>query len=231
MKPEVSPPLLKKSRTISTDDPDPPPPHFPGPLFPAVRRTAASPPPPISLSDQRFGVSDRDYVYPSFLGPYSSRTRVTVKSSPSKTPQKSFDPPGPISTPPRPNSMHKAKLKQDRDLKSVPVQILANTLTSSASLPNSATPLIHRTSSGFRNSLFFNLVGLDCNRFRCLCVCYIMIAFYDDCDWFFCLLQLKFICVVSVSYAISLQNKVTKLQVSLYLTRNLQGFSLYMIKM
>ncbi|KAL8114754.1 putative ion channel SYM8 isoform X2 [Apium graveolens] len=201
MKPEVRPPLLKKSRTISTDDT--PPTHFPGPLFPAVRRISTSPPPPIPLpssttfSDQRFGVSDRDYVYPSFLGPYSSRTRVTVKSSPSKQPQKSFDPPGlVVNSPARttsmpslldasrdfttPESKHKSKLKQERDLKSVPVQILANTLTSNSSLSTSDSPSLTRTTSAFKNSFFLNL--------------------------------LKFVCIVSVSYAISLQSKVTKLQ-------------------
>lgn len=81
---------------------------------------------------------------------------------------------------PTPESKHKSKLKQERDLKSVPVQILANTLTSNSSLSTSDSPSLVRTTSSFKNSFFFNL--------------------------------LKFVCIVSVSYAISLQNKVTKLQ-------------------
>lgn len=81
---------------------------------------------------------------------------------------------------PTPESKHKSKLKQERDLKSVPVQILANTLTSNSSLSTSDSPSLVRTTSAFNNSFFFNL--------------------------------LKFVCIVSVSYAISLQNKVTKLQ-------------------
>lgn len=61
---------------------------------------------------------------------------------------------------PTPESKHKSKLKQERDLKSVPVQILANTLTSNASLSTSDSPSLVRTTSGFKNSLFFNLVSL-----------------------------------------------------------------------
>lgn len=86
---------------------------------------------------------------------------------------------------PTPESKHKSKLKQERDLKSVPVQILANTLTSNSSLSTSDSPSLVRTTSAFRNSFFFNLVSL---RFRpisaqviyflflCLCVQFIMIV-------------------------------------------------------
>lgn len=94
-KPE-RPPLLKKSRTISEHTRAA---HFPGPLFPAVRRVSSSPPSPVAStsasdfsssassatspasSDQSFGFGDRDYVYPSFLGPYTARSRVTVTSA------------------------------------------------------------------------------------------------------------------------------------------------------
>lgn len=91
-KPE-RPPLLKKSRTISEHTKAA---HFPGPLFPAVRRVSSSPPSPVAStseshfsssatstasSDQSFGFGDRDYVYPSFLGPYTARSRVTVTSA------------------------------------------------------------------------------------------------------------------------------------------------------
>ena len=100
------PPVLKKFKTISPDDPRPTP-HFPGPLFPAVRRITGLPP----SSDRRASIetdastkhssgsnvtssnlnnidvvnslSDRDWMYPSFLGPHAARNRVvTVKTAP-----------------------------------------------------------------------------------------------------------------------------------------------------
>ncbi|CAM8936823.1 unnamed protein product [Rhodiola kirilowii] len=83
-----SPPLLKKSRTIPNYSP-----HFPGPLFPAVRPSSSTPPflsiPSVSTStsnssstppDDNLTFSDRDWLYPSFLGPHTSRatTRLTM---------------------------------------------------------------------------------------------------------------------------------------------------------
>lgn len=82
------PPLPKRSKTISDDT------HFPGPLFPAVRRTdkpfdlrvsidsdaAAS---SSSLSSSSLsssnGFNERDWMYPSFLGPHMGRRRIKVK--------------------------------------------------------------------------------------------------------------------------------------------------------
>ncbi|KAH9751039.1 putative ion channel protein POLLUX [Citrus sinensis] len=84
------PPLPKRSKTISDDT------HFPGPLFPAVRRTdkpfdlrvsidsdaAAS---SSSLSSSSLsssnGFNERDWMYPSFLGPHMGRRRIKVKPS------------------------------------------------------------------------------------------------------------------------------------------------------
>lgn len=78
------PPLPKRSKTISDDT------HFPGPLFPAVRRTdkpfdlrvsidsdavASS----SSLSSSSNGFNERDWMYPSFLGPHMGRRRIKVK--------------------------------------------------------------------------------------------------------------------------------------------------------
>lgn len=91
------PPLLKRSKTSIPDDN-----HFAGPLFPAVRRLSPSPPSPprrTQLPDLRVSVgsdnlspaqssgnsigdssfSDRDWVFPSFLGPHVTANRVTVK--------------------------------------------------------------------------------------------------------------------------------------------------------
>lgn len=78
------PPLPKRSKTISDDT------HFPGPLFPAVRRTdkpfdlrvsidsdavASS----SSSSSSSNGFNERDWMYPSFLGPHMGRRRIKVK--------------------------------------------------------------------------------------------------------------------------------------------------------
>ncbi|KAF9684961.1 hypothetical protein SADUNF_Sadunf03G0004700 [Salix dunnii] len=106
-------PLLKKTKTTSSSIQDDI--HFPGPLFPSVRRTAAPPPTPsthhrlrpplpdlrpstnsnnhatvnatnISVDMSGSGGSnnssfsvDRDWIYPSFLGPHVARNRVEVK--------------------------------------------------------------------------------------------------------------------------------------------------------
>lgn len=77
-----------------------------------------------------------------------------------------------------PEAKPKAKLKQERDLKSVPVQVLATSLSSP--VPTSDSPSIARRRGGFSRSLILNL--------------------------------LTFVCILSVSYAISLQSKVTQLQ-------------------
>lgn len=103
------PPVFKRSKTIADETGTA---HFPGPLFPAVRRVSTSPSSfhrnsdsptsssssstpsgisvassvagPSSFSDRAFNFADRDYVYPSFLGPYATRSRVNVKP-PSKS--------------------------------------------------------------------------------------------------------------------------------------------------
>ncbi|PPD77164.1 hypothetical protein GOBAR_DD25883 [Gossypium barbadense] len=96
------PPVLKKFKPIEPDDPRPTP-HFPGPLFPAVRRVTSLPPnrrasfdtdadKPSSVGDVTASnlnnidvvnsLSDRDWMYPSFLGPHVARNRVmTVKAA------------------------------------------------------------------------------------------------------------------------------------------------------
>lgn len=81
------PPLPKRSKTISDDT------HFPGPLFPAVRRTdkpfdlrvsidsdaVASSSSLSSSSSSSNGFNERDWMYPSFLGPHMGRRRIKVK--------------------------------------------------------------------------------------------------------------------------------------------------------
>ncbi|KAK8474093.1 hypothetical protein V6N13_102973 [Hibiscus sabdariffa] len=101
------PPVLKKFKTVAPDDPRPTP-HFPGPLFPAVRRVTSLPP----SSNRRASVdsdapadcegdvaasslnnddvvnnfSDRDWMYPSFLGHHASRNRVVTVKPASRLP-------------------------------------------------------------------------------------------------------------------------------------------------
>ncbi|KAK2966097.1 hypothetical protein RJ640_025593 [Escallonia rubra] len=167
-KPE-RPPLLKKSRTIAEDSG---PPHFPGPLFPAVRRlttassaaasssssasswslrsfdTESSASSTDSLSGQAVGgFENRDYVYPSFLGPNTARNRVTVKSSKRReTPTASHSPARSASMPSKldgardkavdatyrnrtspgflvPELKAKPKPRPEKDLKPAPVQV------------------------------------------------------------------------------------------------------------
>ncbi|GLT77312.1 hypothetical protein SLA2020_489100 [Shorea laevis] len=96
------PPLLKKSRTIASDDGCSTP-HFPGPLFPTVRRISSlplssdrhDPDASIKQSSTRSSsnsnsisnfdgdsASDSDWVYPSFLRPHPAGNQmVTVKQS------------------------------------------------------------------------------------------------------------------------------------------------------
>lgn len=102
-----TPPKLKKSRTIASDDGIPTP-HFPGPLFPAVRRISSLPlshnrsDSDFSLNqsggarnsssnvsgfgnDDGISASERDWLYPSFLGAHAARSRVvSVKQTKSQ---------------------------------------------------------------------------------------------------------------------------------------------------
>lgn len=94
-------PLQKRKKTISDDT------HFPGPLFPAVRRNdrpsdlrvfidsdASSSNSSITPTSSNgtsngsnFSISsfnDRDWMYPSFLGPHMVRNRVKVKANKSQ---------------------------------------------------------------------------------------------------------------------------------------------------
>ncbi|GMI74380.1 hypothetical protein like AT5G49960 [Hibiscus trionum] len=95
------PPVLKKFKSVAPDDPRPTP-HFPGPLFPAVRRVTSLPPSRASDAsadsqgnvaasclnnvDVVSSLSDRDWMYPSFLGPHSARNRVVTVKPASRPP-------------------------------------------------------------------------------------------------------------------------------------------------
>ncbi|XP_059648221.1 ion channel POLLUX isoform X2 [Cornus florida] len=204
-KPE-RPPLLKKFKTIPDDT------QFPGPLFPAVRRISTSPPSSHRSSDSEgsiaadplanngVGFSDRDWLFPSFLGPHAARKRVSVKASKSLKHESSPHPAarsnsmpanldgwsdGKVGTARRigasaalPVVHSKPKLKAENELKSVPVKAFASS-SSSTSL-SSANLSGARTVSRYRNYWIFYL--------------------------------LKFTCIVSVCYVICLLTKVAQLQ-------------------
>lgn len=89
-KSEASQPVPKRTKTISGGEPR----HFQGPLFPVMRRNATLPPPQrpadlrvsVAAEEAPIAMSDRDWVYPSFLVPHapkrvSSDARRADKSS------------------------------------------------------------------------------------------------------------------------------------------------------
>ncbi|XP_052205078.1 probable ion channel SYM8 isoform X2 [Diospyros lotus] len=155
------PPLLKKSKTIADSSRTP---HFPGPLFPAVR-LSTSPPSRRSFESEDCSVGsdpvgsqgvvlpDRDWLYPSFLGPHAARNRPTVKSSKSnRSPANSDAGRGkegglvrPIGAPPGlrvPESKAKPKpeTEAEEETRPLPVQDLVPSLSSPSSATNSAAP-------------------------------------------------------------------------------------------
>ncbi|KAG0472181.1 hypothetical protein HPP92_016727 [Vanilla planifolia] len=92
---------------VAVDDPSDTP-AFQGPLFPAVRRGSSGPlPPPASAPVRRLTVAvddpsdapsnsrvlDKEWCYPSFLGPYPSRSRSSLKGSQSKPEARKLDSP------------------------------------------------------------------------------------------------------------------------------------------
>ncbi|XP_020689156.1 ion channel DMI1 isoform X2 [Dendrobium catenatum] len=87
---------------VAVDDPSDVP-VFQGPLFSAVRRVSSGPLPPppagparrlmVAVDDPSYapangGVLDRDWFYPSFLGPYPSRPRASARARPKPDPTK-----------------------------------------------------------------------------------------------------------------------------------------------
>lgn len=193
-------PFLKRSKTIAEGTRTG---HFPGPLFPAVRRTSTSPPSESStsttnsfssrsssssFSDHSFKFSDRDYVYPSFLGPYATRSRVTIKSKPKcqkndeslgpllpptnaskrsnlsvdvgslEEPAQRFGAPPPLPPPPKVELKPKPRLKSEKELNPLSIQISASSALSH--VPNSSANFSPRRNTGLRSSWTSNLVSL-----------------------------------------------------------------------
>ncbi|XP_034701803.1 probable ion channel SYM8 isoform X2 [Vitis riparia] len=184
------PPVLKKSRTNSDDVV--PAPHFPGPLFPAVRRSSPSPPPPppaSSTAADASGFSDRDWLFPSFLGPHTVRGRGTVQAA--KSPKHDFSH-SHSGSPNRSRSMPSG-LGGGGHGKMVESMRLIGALRPSTDVPESekeAKPVAVRSSSS---------TGLSARRAR---------GFKRSVYLYLLILT----CIFSVSYAIYLRNEVTKLQ-------------------
>ncbi|KAH0720280.1 ion channel DMI1-like [Solanum tuberosum] len=184
-KPE-RPPLLKKSKIIADNT-------LAGQLFPAVRRVSSTSPSSSeshttsATNDANFGFGDRDYVYPSFLGPHTTRSRVNVKST-SKSQRNQLDLPARSESMPSNLSCEakveskmkpKPKLKAEKDLNALSIQVSSSASSalsgsSSANFSNARRPSAHRYS------------------------------------WI--LLLLKFLCTLSVSHTLYLRNEVSKLQ-------------------
>ncbi|XP_071931266.1 probable ion channel POLLUX isoform X2 [Coffea arabica] len=210
-RPEL-PPVLKRSKTISDETRTP---HFPGPLFPAVRRVSTSPPSlnnrttsasssevsrATTVSDQAFNFSDRDYVYPSFLGPYATRSRVAAKSAAhnSNSTERQVTgqfsarmpsnlnvdvgnrldsvrsiaalPPAPRpaklkSDPSKPKSI--AKLKGEKDLNSLSVQVPVTSSSLSSSTTASSSSYSPRKPPGHTSSWVLNLEEIGDLRRLC----------------------------------------------------------------
>ncbi|XP_009355444.3 ion channel DMI1 isoform X2 [Pyrus x bretschneideri] len=167
-----SPPQLKKSRTVITttasDDAEPTTPIFPGPLFPAVRRTSTLPPtsrqwpppdrPASFSSSSSFNApadhrdfSDRDWVFPSFVVPQNTSKRgkkLPSSSSDSRAAHanKLVDAPRRIASQPPPAALVPKPEAERQKLKVVP------NLTSASSASESTRPSSRRTAE-FKRSL------------------------------------------------------------------------------
>ncbi|KAK4438355.1 putative ion channel SYM8 [Sesamum alatum] len=215
-KPE-RPPMNKKFRTTDSGGDEAQTPHFP-----AVRRL--SPTPSFNSTSSftstttnasssastttggglsssstdafSFNFSDRDYVFPSNLGPYSTRRNVTVKSSSSFSKSQQQKQQSPSQLPVRSTSMppsvssagvSKPKLRAEKDLKALSLQ--ASVSASSALVPAASVASGPRDSA---NSYCVQKTSSFRNSWK---------AFW-----------LKFFCFIAVSYAIFLRNKVTRLQ-------------------
>ncbi|XP_016545096.2 ion channel DMI1 isoform X6 [Capsicum annuum] len=159
-------PLLKKSKIISDKI-----------LFPAASHVSSTPLSSArfsseshntyststseSINDAKFGFGDRDYVYPSFLGPHTTRSRVNVKST-SKSQRNQLElrdsmPSAKVESKMKP----KPKLKAEKDFNALSVQI-SNPASSALSGPTSANSSNARRASGHRYSWILYLLKFVC---------------------------------------------------------------------
>ncbi|CAK7357115.1 unnamed protein product [Dovyalis caffra] len=223
-KKESERPLLKKTKITSSSISDDT--HFPGPLFPAVRRTAAPPliptsthhhllhPPSSDLRPSKDSVSsnnnfnnnnangapisigisssninndnssfsvDRDWMYPSFLGPHVARNRVTVKGRRGNNKvaaEEKHNSTGAAASCMTTSDTDKGKVKEEKLLK-VENNIREVTTAATATQVSVNQSGVNR-SRGFNSSFIFYL--------------------------------LNFTCILSVCYSIYLKNEVAKLE-------------------
>ncbi|GAA0161818.1 ion channel [Lithospermum erythrorhizon] len=142
-------PLFKKSKTISLH-------HSTLPSTTTSTAAAGCTTTTTSTGGAKDPSFDRDYVYPSFLGPYAARNRVNVRTK--STPLTSTSD---VDSSRRSGGGVKTKLKANRDLNSLlAAQVSAASLTASAqsSLSSNSAP----KASSFRKFTSFHLMKLIC---------------------------------------------------------------------
>ncbi|KAK1257239.1 Ion channel DMI1 [Acorus gramineus] len=164
------PPILKKSRTISVDEASLIPHHRSSAA--AVRRVTTSPLPLPSFSPSpSFSVgipagdspdgSTRDWYYPSFLGPQTSRNRTTVRPASRPPPVK---PDRPVTA--AGDVLGRSVLverKRSEEVSDKSLRLI--TSSSSSAHPPSAAPTEERKLNRFiGNSLLFYLVSKFCGK-------------------------------------------------------------------
>ncbi|OMO75200.1 CASTOR/POLLUX/SYM8 ion channel [Corchorus capsularis] len=195
------PPKLKKFKATSLDD-QPSTPHFPGPLFPAVRGVTGLPPSSnrhVSIDTDAStkhtsrsnvstslgnadanSLSNRDWFYPSFLGPQAARNRVVTVKAASKSPSQGSgerlvgDVQGKV-VDGLPQTYTPTKKEEVKIMAS---QVSTTTMTHLSSVSSPSMRMIRRIK--WKSYLFFSLI--------------------------------IFSCIYPVSYVIHLRNKVARLE-------------------
>ncbi|OMO92250.1 CASTOR/POLLUX/SYM8 ion channel [Corchorus olitorius] len=177
------PPKLKKFKATSLDD-QPSTPHFPGPLFPAVRRVTGVPPSSnchVSIDTDAStkhtsrsnvstslgnadanSLSNRDWLYPSFLGPQAARNRVVTVKAASKSPSQGSgerlvgDVQGKV-VDGLPQTYTPTKKEEVKIMAS---QVSTSTMTHLSSVSSPSMRMIRRIK--WKSHLFFSLIIFSC---------------------------------------------------------------------
>ncbi|KAG9443975.1 hypothetical protein H6P81_015315 [Aristolochia fimbriata] len=158
------PPRLKKSRTIAAGAGD----ALASGLAPTVRRISTSPASSYRLDgDGNGGIGDRDWLYPSFLGPHSSRSRANIKATKSSkgSSQSPPLPPRRPPTPPRSESGNHAPpqavpLPEEKPKLEEDVKLVRSTsgTSSSVAVAAAAATVSGRRNRTFDSSLIFSVL-------------------------------------------------------------------------
>ncbi|XP_010256271.1 PREDICTED: probable ion channel POLLUX [Nelumbo nucifera] len=176
-----SPPLLKKSRIISDDNRTA---HvFPRSRLSAARRVSTSPPFANRgstcgdlLEKGNEGIADRDWLFPSFVGPHVDRSRTKVKAERSSKHELSLLSDTPIATNSSSGSIEAAdqidqivspalpvsqeKKKAEEEMKQGPV--LVSNASPSCSSHSAMIPYFFRTIPQLKTSFFFPMITTTC---------------------------------------------------------------------